>query len=233
MRSGTGQGGQKKRSFIEQARRAQIINAAIETIGEVGYANASLARIARHAGISKGVISYHFAGKDELMEQVVTHVYTAIIEHVVPRIVVWDGARDRLRVHILTLAEFMREQPVRLKALGEIFGNFRDADGQLRYDMASSVELFESLEHTYRIGQESGEFRDFDTRVMAVSMQTSIDAMFGYWMAFPETDLMAYAAQLADLFDHATRALPEGSPAGTGARADPRTAPSAPEDGRA
>ena len=50
-------------SFIEKARRTQIIECAIETIAEVGYAQASLGQIAKRAQISKGVISYHFANK--------------------------------------------------------------------------------------------------------------------------------------------------------------------------
>ncbi|MFD6455458.1 TetR family transcriptional regulator, partial [Nocardia sp. NPDC060220] len=42
------------RSFIEEARRRQIIAATVEVVSELGYANASLARIAERAGISKG-----------------------------------------------------------------------------------------------------------------------------------------------------------------------------------
>ncbi|MBV9802070.1 MAG: TetR family transcriptional regulator, partial [Solirubrobacterales bacterium] len=59
------------RTFIEQARRAQIVGVAIDTIAELGYAQASLARIAERAGISKGVIAYHFAGKEDLIAEVV------------------------------------------------------------------------------------------------------------------------------------------------------------------
>ena len=50
------------------------MTAAIDTIAEVGYANASLARIAVRLGISKGVISYHFAGKDDLIAEIVSQV---------------------------------------------------------------------------------------------------------------------------------------------------------------
>jgi TetR/AcrR family fatty acid metabolism transcriptional regulator len=46
------------RSFVSNARRAQIVEAAIETVADVGYAGASLSRIAVRLGISKGVISY-------------------------------------------------------------------------------------------------------------------------------------------------------------------------------
>ena len=42
---------------------------AIEVLAELGYAQTSFARIAERAGISKSVISYHFAGKDELLDR--------------------------------------------------------------------------------------------------------------------------------------------------------------------
>ncbi len=56
-------------SFIEKARRAQIMECAIETLAEVGYVKASLGQIAKRAKISKGVISYYFTNKEELLEQ--------------------------------------------------------------------------------------------------------------------------------------------------------------------
>jgi hypothetical protein len=56
-----------KQSFIAEARRAQIIEAAIRTLDEIGYVQASLAQIAKRAGISTALISYHFSDKDDLM----------------------------------------------------------------------------------------------------------------------------------------------------------------------
>ena len=65
MQPGAAAGGEN-RTFIETARRAQIVAAAIDTIADVGYAQASFARIAERLGISRGLISYHFTGKDEI-----------------------------------------------------------------------------------------------------------------------------------------------------------------------
>jgi DNA-binding MarR family transcriptional regulator len=45
---------QKDRTFIETARRAQIMAAAIDTIAELGYGQASLARIARARADRRG-----------------------------------------------------------------------------------------------------------------------------------------------------------------------------------
>ena len=61
-----------ERTFIETARRAQIAAAAIDTIAEVGLCG-GVPRSHRlsASGISRGLIGYHFAGKDDLIKQVV------------------------------------------------------------------------------------------------------------------------------------------------------------------
>src|SRR5690242_10970420 len=121
MRSENEPTGQKSRSFIEDARRAQIVAAAIDVIADVGFAQASLARIARQAGISKGLISYHFAGKEELMTEVVVVTYTAIADHVLAAMQGVESPRELLRTHVLSVATYMRGQRKGLKALGQIF----------------------------------------------------------------------------------------------------------------
>jgi TetR/AcrR family fatty acid metabolism transcriptional regulator len=206
MRSESGSPGQKGPSFIEEARRRQIIESAVETFAELGYGNTSLARIAERAGISKGVISYHFAGKTELMERIVEQVYREIVEFVVPRLEKEATAVGVLRARILAVAEYMRDHRAQLLALGEIFNNFRDPDGRPRYGIASNEPIYAWQEETFRHGQQSGEFRSFDPRVMAVTVQAAIDDMFAYWVAYPDHDLEAHARELADLFERATRA---------------------------
>ncbi|MFC4008652.1 TetR/AcrR family transcriptional regulator [Nonomuraea purpurea] len=205
MRSEIGPSG-KKRSFIEEARRAQIVASAVEVIAEVGFAQASLQRIAAHAGISKGVISYHFEGKEKLMEEVVERTYGAITENVVARMEGLTTATELLRTHILAVAEHMRGHRAQLRALGEIFANLRTSDGRPRYGIKANEEIYRALEEIYRFGQRSGEFREFDPRVMAITHSSAIDNMFAYWVATPDHDLGAHAEELADLFERACRA---------------------------
>ncbi|MEU8356382.1 TetR/AcrR family transcriptional regulator [Nonomuraea sp. NPDC048882] len=206
MRSENEPDGQKPRSFIEEARRAQIVGSAVAVIAEAGFAKASLARIAEHAGISKGVISYHFAGKDELMEEVVRRSYEGAAEHVVARMEGLTTATELIRTHVLAVAEHMRGHRDQLKALGEIFNNLRTDDGAPRFGINANEELYQMLEHLYRLGQAGGEFRPFDTRVMAVTHQAAVDTMFAYWVANPDHDLDAHARELADLIERACRA---------------------------
>jgi TetR/AcrR family transcriptional regulator, transcriptional repressor of bet genes len=48
-------------------RREQLIRATFETIDRVGLADATIAEIAGRAGLSTGIISHYFGGKDGLL----------------------------------------------------------------------------------------------------------------------------------------------------------------------
>src|SRR5579864_4314825 len=116
-------------TFTEAARRAQIIAAAIDTIAEAGYGQASLARIAERAGTSKGVISYHFAGKDDLIREVVAEVLAKGEAYMIPRILAESSGAGMLRAYIESNLAFMREHRNHVLAIFEIFLNARGEDG--------------------------------------------------------------------------------------------------------
>lgn len=202
MRTGNSPDGQK-RSFIEEARREQIIGAAVETIAEHGYGNASLARIAEREGISKGVISYHFKGKDELIEEVVQEIFQGIVGAVIPRVMAAGDPRESLREHITAVGEYMYANRSQVIALSEIFFGARTAEGQATYGGRASEPLYEGVERYFTEGQESGIFRSFDPRAMAVTLQSSLDGAFAYWVMNPEHDLTAHIAELAEVMDRA------------------------------
>lgn len=204
MQSDSGTGGQKAPTFIEQARRRQIVDAAVETVARQGFGAASLAAIARTAGVSKGVISYHFSGKEELMEACVVSVYTGIAERVVPKLE-GLGALDLIREHILAVAHDGMTHRDEILAVGEIVTHLRTKDGALRFTMRDNEDLYRALEYMYAAAEAEGVAREFDHRVMAVTVQSGLDAMFGYWAAHPEHDLMEHAEQLADLVVAAVR----------------------------
>jgi TetR/AcrR family transcriptional regulator, fatty acid metabolism regulator protein len=196
---------QETHSFIEAARRAQIIESAIETIATLGFAKASLAQIAKHAGISKGVISYHFAGKDELIEQVVMQIYTAGAYFMGPKMEAESTPTGRLRAYIESNVAYMQAYPQRIMALVEIFVNFRTKEGKPRFGAEDNESVLAPLEEMLRWGQETGEFRDFSTRVMAMTIRGAIDSIPAQMIMAPNLDLEAIARELVILFDVATR----------------------------
>lgn len=52
---------------MQRIRRRQLIRATVETIGTHGFAETTIARISRRAGLSTGIISHYFGGKNELL----------------------------------------------------------------------------------------------------------------------------------------------------------------------
>ncbi|MBB6171607.1 AcrR family transcriptional regulator [Nocardiopsis mwathae] len=195
----------RPQSIIEEARRAQIVDAAITTVARVGYAQASLARIAHSAGISKSVISYYFDGKDDLLDQVVGEISTGMWAFIAPRLAAEAGARARLGAYIRATLDYMRAHRMRSIAVMTIVGSHRREDGTLRFaslgaDDAITRELVEIL----RQGQRDGEFRDFDPQVVAATVNRALTGALATWVLHPEADMGAYGVELVELFELAT-----------------------------
>lgn len=192
----------RERTFTEIARRAQIIQAAIATIAEVGYHRASFARIAKRAGLSStSRISYHFAGRDDLIGEVVREVLSAIEGFVGDRMTAAAGPADALGTYIRATVAFIAGHRQKMKALLEIF-----LAGGFRYDAENEAHVVSPLEEILQQGQREGRFRPFDTKVMATLIQRAVDGLPFMLAADPDLDTDSFADEVAATFERATRA---------------------------
>ncbi|WP_103348653.1 TetR/AcrR family transcriptional regulator [Amycolatopsis sp. CA-128772] len=192
------------KTFTENARRAQIVRAAIETIGELGYAKASFGQIAKRAGLSStGMISYHFDGKADLIAEVVRDVLATSLAYMRERIDAVAGPAAELRAYIESNLAFVAEHPVELTALLDCLrhggGGAAAAGNDDWYHGAVDV-----LESCLREGQRTGDFGRFDPRVMAITVRQAIDGVHTELIRRPETDVDAYAAELVAIVERAT-----------------------------
>jgi AcrR family transcriptional regulator len=153
----------------------------------------------RHAGLSKGLLSYHFRDKDDLMGQTARWAFAAFEESVVAGLDVTAPAPEVLRAVVHRVAAHNMAHPEQRRALDQIIRNLRRPDGSAAFSLADYESTYAAQEQLFRRGQREGDFRPFDTRVMAVTFQAAIDAMFGYTDANPDVDVERYADQLADL----------------------------------
>jgi TetR/AcrR family transcriptional regulator, fatty acid metabolism regulator protein len=193
------------RSFAEAARRAQIVDCAIDAIAEMGFAKASVDQIARLAGVSKGVITYHFPKKQEIVDAIIEKVMAAGRAYVAPRIIAETSAAGRLRAYIEADLAFIDAHRKPLIALFEIAMNARRADGGLVIGPDQLAERAANLEALLNAGQRSGEFRRFNMRVMALTIIQAIDGVPPLLAREPKFDVKLYAKEVATLFALATR----------------------------
>jgi AcrR family transcriptional regulator len=199
---------QKEMSFIEKARRAQIVECAIETIAELGYAQASLGQIAKRANISKGVISYHFANKEELLEQIPIEYYLAWQAYVAPRIEAQASPKEMLRVYIESNLAFIDENRQHVIAVIETVSNMRTADGKLQFAEDHDEAILLPIENILTLGMQEGIFREFtrsSARVMALTIRHAIDGFTLELVRKPYLDVQEYARELVAIFDKSTK----------------------------
>ena len=191
-------------SFTAAARRAQIIDAAIETIAQHGFGAATFARIAEHAELSSTrLISYHFKDKQELIDEVVGAILAELGGFVGERMARETTARGALRAYLRASSEFTDTRRSRMKALLAVF-----TSGALPFDPTDQAPILSPLEKLLRDGQAAGEFRDFDPLVMASVVQRSVEGLPMLLETRPDLDVGAYSDEIWTLFDLATRRTP-------------------------
>ncbi|MGE8497392.1 MAG: transcriptional regulator BetI [Pseudomonas sp.] len=67
---------------MQPIRRSQLIAATLEAVDQVGMSDASIAYIARLAGVSNGIISHYFQDKNGLLDATMRHLMQALSDAV-------------------------------------------------------------------------------------------------------------------------------------------------------
>ena len=81
-------------------RRKQLIGAAIAVIHEDGFSHATVARIARRAGVSSGMVHHYFKDKDELLFATMRHLLSELHADAVLRLSAAPSPEARVRAII-------------------------------------------------------------------------------------------------------------------------------------
>lgn len=168
-------------SFIEEQRRAQIVNAGVEVLANNGYAKASLMQIALEAGVSKGVVTYHFADKNDLLTEVLTQVMARWWGYIQPHLAAAEGAWAKLEAYLRYQVSYVVEHPKDLIAVGEITNNHRDSDGSHTFMREALGEELELLRGLLSEGQAEGAFRAFDLDLVSMAIEGAVEAVLHRW----------------------------------------------------
>jgi AcrR family transcriptional regulator len=189
-------------SFIHAARQKQLVACAIDVIAEVGLARASTVRIAQRAGVSRGVLTYHFRDRAELVEHVVQAVYDLGAKVLAPRMALASTPRETLLAFIVGSVELYAAYPTELAALTEIYADARAADGVSRADHRRHTQEMSDLARTLRAGQEQGQFRAFDVDVMCSTIRGALDGALAHVAGGGDPE--PYLTELQVIFQAAT-----------------------------
>jgi AcrR family transcriptional regulator len=181
----------------QRARRDDIVAAAIVVINRDGYAVASIDRIAKEAGTSKGTVLYHFKTKEAVNEAVVASLYKEGTAYMTREILAAEGHRNRFHAYLTSNLRFIAERAAHVNAVHRIQEN-----AGLQVD---GYEAVAPLRRMLAAGQESGDFGMFDPEVMALAVCAIVDGASYHFTGHPDLDIAHYIDEAVQLFDRATR----------------------------
>jgi AcrR family transcriptional regulator len=201
-----------KPTFTEQARQRQIVDCAIEVIAERGFANASISRIAERVGVSKSVVLYHFATKDELVAAIVTSVFAGGAQIMASAIKAEKSAAGKLAAYIRANCAYIDAHRTASVAMFEIMTGYRSSEG-LRLDQLAArsvaaeppqgdMALLDPI-HIFEEGVASGEFDEVSPLFMKNALRAAIDGAVSELSRDIGYDVVGYGEQLVTIFDRA------------------------------
>jgi TetR/AcrR family transcriptional regulator, transcriptional repressor of bet genes len=171
-----------KNGPIRDQRRRDLIRATIAVIARHGYSGTTVSRVARKAGVSVGLVNFHFQSKERLVRETFRHL-SAEYDLVWRRnlAAVADEPRARLDVMIRTYFDpqvFTREK------LPVWFTFWSDAELRDRYRVAAvRVERRYVHQVETEIRRLLGDARDAAARAAKVTV--ALSAMIdGFWLQF-------------------------------------------------
>ncbi|MCD7034819.1 TetR family transcriptional regulator [Metabacillus sp. GX 13764] len=187
---------ENKQYLIADARKEQIMKAAIEVLAEIGYQSTSLSTIAKKANISTGLISYHFSGKADLMRNTLIYLVQKEREFIKGKVEQKQTYTEKLTAFIEASLAYQITYRENNIALLEIIFNARTPDNvpYYRAEVNQEDELIVWLKDILYKGQESKEFINFDTRAIAIVIRGAISGSMS--LSQNELSLEDYSEQI-------------------------------------
>ncbi|NHI00467.1 MULTISPECIES: transcriptional regulator BetI [Oceanimonas] len=189
---------------IKDTRRKQLIDATLASVAEYGLQNTTINSISRLAGMSSGIISHYFGGKQGLIEATVRQLLDELKQALLSRT---DGGptspQQRLMMIVeANFTEFQRSRPA-TKSWLSFWAQAMHDPSLARLQQVNSQRLISNLTYSFRplLGAEPG-------RIAARQTAAMID---GFWLrsalsASPEQDFrdgeQLCKAFITDLLQH-------------------------------
>jgi AcrR family transcriptional regulator len=189
----------RRLSVTSEARRRQIIAAAIEVLAD-GVGSTSFARIADRAGLSSpGLISYHFANRAEMVEAVLDHVDELRTGVISAALADGGGPAARLAAMLQADLHFLAARPELFAAVVEGFHSLRNEDGRLAH-LGQRSGAYGLLLDMLREGQQRGNFAaTFDPESLALVIDGARTQFLAQLHRRPDLDVDSFRRTLVGL----------------------------------
>tara|TARA_Y100000310_G_scaffold249942_1_gene256093 strand:- start:353 stop:958 length:606 start_codon:yes stop_codon:yes gene_type:complete len=170
----------------ENNRKIQILDAALDVIVQKGYSDCRMDDIVAKANLSKGAIYWYYKSKKDIFLSLVNHWvnrWGVTLNHIVEEDL---SASDQLKALFDFFLNAYNDNPTVFKAELEFWAlSSRDKDFRKKTHKVYQ-EFLELIEGIVRRGVDSGDFKNLDVKVAALSIMVNIEGIV--WFAFFDSD---------------------------------------------
>jgi len=191
---------EKKNSFIEEHRRKQLIEIAIETIAKSGLKQASFAHIAENAGVSKGVIVYYFNNREALIDQIMSSIKSDVRTTISTRLNIQMSSVEKLLAYVSAFFSFAEKNRSKYTAFTELWTTISTKKESNPYGSLAYEECRSYIGKMLADGQKNGEIIIPDIITASTVIQGIIDGVIIQWTMSPmKVDLKRCEKNVIDL----------------------------------
>lgn len=139
---------------VQEIRKKQLIDATLASVAEYGLHNTTINSISRLAGMSSGIISHYFGGKQGLIEatvrQLLEELKQALLDKTGSDGLVIHSPRQRLMLIVeANFTDFQRSRPT-TKSWLSFWAQAMHDPALARLQHVNSRRLYSNLRHSFR-----------------------------------------------------------------------------------
>ena len=203
---GSGDGEKRGRKASKETRRQQLIEATIDSLAKRGYSDTTLADVADGAGLSRGIVNFHFESKENLLVATLQYMAEEYGDH-------WASALERAgpglagRLWAIVHADFDRKicTKRKLAAWCAFWGEAKSRPTYQALCGARDVKYQETVIALCADLKAEGGY-DYEPEPMALSLCAMLE---GLWLRLMMGDGLTREKAHAAAIEHLVSAFPK------------------------
>ncbi|HLX55920.1 MAG TPA: TetR/AcrR family transcriptional regulator [Ktedonobacteraceae bacterium] len=192
------------RQDVSEARKHQILDAAMAVFARQGFHEARMDDIVQESGLSKGTLYWYFKSKEEIITAISQRLFATDIE-LVEGLLTADGTvSERLQQLIRDRIQGLQEMSGMVTILFEFYAAALHQEGVRQFIKAYFQNFHDLLVALIQQGIERGEFRPVNPLAAATALDAVFEGLIVRWLIDPE------AIEWASLGEAAIRLMLDG-----------------------
>ena len=164
----------------QEAKRRQIMEAAVRAFARKGYHACRVGEIAEEAGVAYGLVYHYFGSKEEVLQEIFRDTWTQMLARIREVADSGDAADEQVRKVTALLLRTWRRDPDLVRVLVH---EVTRSPEQLKRQIDEIGHAYEALEQIVVNGQTSGDFRDdLDSKVASIVFYGALEEVLTGWV---------------------------------------------------